>query len=465
LEIEETAIKADASWSALPVAIIDNLPINTKPLHEGTVAAAEDEVAALPTWLSGPAYDLLMRTRPAGGRIELHPTGDIATDISTALSKMTNSYVAVQGPPGSGKTFTTAQVIKELVVTHKWRIGIVGQSHKVVENLLHAVVEAGLAATQIAKKAQVPGSFPWVSITDPAAWAADQPGGFVLGGTGWNFRSAGFVSLPKLDLMVIDEAGQYSLANTISMSTVAQRLMLVGDQQQLPQVSRGSHPEPVDISPLEWLLNGVEVIPSEYGYFLNQSFRMHPELCAPVSALSYKGRLQSAPKASARHLAGSSPGLHAVEVVHHDNATSSAEEVQEVVRIAQSVIGKDWTDSGGTRPLQARDVMVVAPYNAQVNLLRRELSDIGLEEMPVGTVDKFQGQECPVVIMSMTASSVEGAPRAWEFLLSRNRLNVGISRGQWATYLLYSPELLRTPVTKPDQIALVSGLLNLVKSK
>jgi len=464
LEIQEYQIKDAPNWAALPLAIIEGKPISTEVLYEGTLAAAETARAELPAWPTGPAFDLLLRAQPSLGKVNLHQTGDQIRDIVKALTEIDSSYLAVQGPPGSGKTYLTARVIKDLVETHNWRIGVVGQSHKVIENLLAAIVNAGLDPNLIAKKPQYSGSmFPWQSTDNVADWVVDQSKGFVIGGTGWNFRSPGFVQLPKLDLMVIDEAGQYSLANTISMSTVTKRLLLVGDQQQLPQVSRGSHPEPVDISALEWLLDGKEVIPDEFGYFLDKSFRMHPDLCAQVSQLSYKGLLQSATVASKRHLAESQPGLHAVEVAHHDNATSSIEEVQEVIRIAQSVIGRNWTDADGTRPLQAKDVMVVAPYNAQVNLLKRELSNIGLEETPVGTVDKFQGQQAPIVIMSMTASSIEGAPRAWEFLLSRNRLNVGISRGQWATYLLYSPELLRTPVTRPGQIALVSGLLSLAK--
>lgn len=250
-----------------------------------------------------------------------------------------------------------------------------------------------------------------------------------------------------LDLLVIDEAGQFSLASTIAASVAARRLLLLGDPQQLPQVSQGTHPEPVDMSALGWIADGHDVLPDELGYFLAQSRRMHPALAAPVSHLSYEGELESHECAALRSIEGVDPGLTPVPVVHDGNTTESPEEAAEVVRIAASLIGRTYTDaSGGTdpgpadaRPLTQADLIVVTPYNAQLSLVRDALDRAGLRDVPVGTVDKFQGQEAAVAIVTLAASSAAAAPRGIEFLLLKNRLNVAISRAQVAAFLVYSP--------------------------
>jgi uncharacterized protein len=359
-------------------------------------------------------------------------------------------------------------VIAELVVRHGWRIGVVAQSHAAVENMLRAVlaagVEAGLEPGQVGKKPKKGDEkkpVPWTPL-DTRAYGrfTGQPGGWVLGGTAWDFSNADRVPRGSLDLLVIDEAGQFSLAGTIAAAVAAERLLLLGDPQQLPQVSQGTHPEPVDGSALGWLSDGHQVLPPEFGYFLKTSWRMHPSVCAPVSALSYEGRLLSHP--SDRFVEGVEPGLHPVPVPHSLNSTSSAEEAEAVVSLVRGLLGRPFTSGGRTRPLDQGDVIVVAPYNAQVELLRTRLGQAGLGEVPVGTVDKFQGKEAAVAVVSLAASSAQEVPRGLEFLLLANRLNVAISRAQWAAWLVYSPALTESLPTSVAGLAQLSAFITLV---
>ena len=271
----------------------------------------------------------------------------------------------------------------------------------------------------------------------------------------------------SLDLLVIDEAGQFSLAATIASSVAARNLLLLGDPQQLPQVSQGNHPEPVDASALGWVADGHDVLPAEFGYFLAESRRMHPAVADPVSHLSYDGELHSHPLASLRTLEGvagrASPRCRSP---HSGNATSSAEEAAAVVGLVDDLIGRPWVDvtdaAVPARPLQQRDLIVVTPYNAQLTVVRAALDEAGFPDVPVGTVDKFQGQEAAVAIVSLAASSAAAAPRGVEFLLLKNRLNVAISRAKWAAYLVYSPGLLDTLPRTPEGVAQLSAFVRLV---
>ena len=305
---------------------------------------------------------------------------------------------------------------------------------------------------------------PWTTLTpgNTAEFTAREDG-WVIGGTAWTFANATTIPRESLDLLVIDEAGQFSLASTIASAVAAERLLLLGDPQQLPQVSQGSHPEPVDVSALGWLTDGHDVLPAEFGFFLAKSWRMHPAVCAPVSHLSYEGKLES--KAESRMLVGIEPGLHPLAVDHRLNATSSPQEADRVVELVRDALGRDWTEGGVTRPLGFDDLIVVAPYNAQVELIGERLADAGFGDVPVGTVDKFQGREAAIAIVSLAASSAEDVPRGLEFLLLANRLNVAISRAQWAAYLLYSPALLDYLPTNPVALAQLSAFIELVETR
>ncbi|MHC5796386.1 TM0106 family RecB-like putative nuclease [Lacisediminihabitans sp. FW035] len=456
-----------APYDQLPLALMPSSPPNP-----GTQVTAISEwgravLDGYPQLLPNSALDILRRVPPRGLDAELtaRPESDltVAERMRDALLRLDRSYIAVQGPPGTGKTWNGARVIADLVRNHGWRVGVVAQSHATVENMLTAIVEAGLEPARVGKIPRAgaesePSS--WMRLSASSLAGFTDGGGFVVGGTAWLFSNAARIPRGSLDLLVIDEAGQFSLAATIAASVSATRLLLLGDPQQLPQVSQGTHPEPVDVSALGWLSDGHDVLPPEFGFFLDRSHRMHTAVCAPVSALSYEGRLHSV--GSDRVLAGIVPGLHAVPVVASDNSTSSPEEADAVLAIVRDVVGRAWTSAGSTTALSPSDVIVVAPYNAQVQLLRRVLDAAGFESVPVGTVDKFQGREAAVAIVSLAASSAADVPRGLEFLLLANRLNVAISRAQWAAWLLYSPAITESLPSSVDGLAQLSAFITLV---
>lgn len=432
------------TFHQLPFALTPGPPIPTKPLRTAIESTAAAIAAGLPLLPHTALMDLLLRRPPRTRSGASLPRGaDIVANISAAVLDLDSSYLAVHGPPGTGKTHTAAQAITHLVTNHGWRIGVVAQSHATVENLLGCVLDAGLDPSHVAKKRSGRDGARWQQIGESAypTFIADTPG-CVIGGTAWDFANANRVPPGCLDLLVIDEAGQFCLANTIAVAPAAANLLLLGDPQQLPQVSQGTHPEPVDRSALDWLVDGQRTLPDERGYFLDRSYRMHPAVCAAVSTLAYEGRLSSEEKVTAaRHLAGYQPGVRVLSVRHQSNSNESPEEADAIVDEIQHLMGALWTDEHGTRQLNAADVLVLAPYNAQVALLRHRLTSAGLGDVRVGTVDKFQGGQAPIVFISMTASSADEVPRGMAFLLNRNRLNVAISRAQSAAVIVRS-ELL-----------------------
>jgi len=466
---EERVGKSDEYWPNVPLALAPPAPPGTKDIRNRIVDWAERVLERSPEAPRDAAFDILLKRPPQGTVPQTAGSATPAPAIVEALLSLDHSYLAVQGPPGAGKTYNAAQVIKTLIENHHWKIGVVAQSHATVENLLRAVSEAGVGSDLIGKKLrnrQKPNDRdPWTALQegkDVSAFLSSHTG-CVVGGTVWTFSSSSALSYRDLDLLVIDEAGQFSLADTIAGSTAARNLLLLGDPQQLPQVSQGVHPEPINESALGWLSDGHDVLPPEFGLFLDQSWRMHAAVCAPVSELSYEGKLTSRP--TERHMEGIEPGVHPVPVLHHFNSTESKEEAQAIVEIVRNAMDKPWTMGDETKPLSDWDknIIVVAPYNAQVNTLRRHLDDAGFAAVPVGTVDKFQGQEAPIAILSMAASSASEVPRGVEFLLMRNRLNVALSRAQWAAYVVYSPELADFMPTTPKNLTLLSGFLNLVE--
>ena len=455
-------------------ADFDDLPIALTPtcvradVIEGAIQRYATEALAADTEPSNAAWDLLLRRPPRLRRGALPALGnDAVATVTAAVTALDRSYLAVQGPPGSGKSWSAAQVIRELVQTHGWRIGVVAQSHAVVEHLLDGIVEHGLDPALVGKSDPRNPRSTWtvVANTGPkrSAWVdahRAEGRGCVLGGTAWTFSAAGLRD--QFDLVVVDEAGQFSLANTVAVSTAAHNLLLLGDPQQLPQVSQGQHPEPVDGSALGWLMGDEHTLPAAHGYFLPTSFRMCEHVCTPVSALSYDGRLASS--APERYLAGVEPGLHTLAVPHTANRTSSPEEAEAVADRFEQLLGTSWTEDGTTRPIGERDILVVAPYNAQVALIRSVLAGRGHREARVGTVDKFQGQQAPVTIVSLAVSSPREAPRGMDFLLNRNRLNVAVSRAKWCAVIVYSPHLTHYMPTTVAGLQELGGFLGLVEA-
>ncbi|SDG75819.1 TM0106 family RecB-like putative nuclease [Microbacterium pygmaeum] len=483
--VEELAVDGN-TWDELPIALSPQAPPSAGRQQAAIDEWADGILAAAPELPPGAATDILLRrpprtlpsvgtSNPAGA---LPPSGGDDVDaIVRAVLRLDHSYLAVQGPPGTGKTYVGSHVIARLVAEHGYRVGVVAQSHAVVEHMLGRIVAAGVAPAQVGKAPKDPTApgIPYTAIAKNgmAGFTAEHAAsGFVVGGTAWDFAHEARIPRQSLDLLVIDEAGQFSLASTIAVSLAAPRLLLLGDPQQLPQVSQGTHPEPVDTSALGWVMDGSDVVPPEFGYFLARTWRMHPEVAAPVSTLSYRGELASHPATARRALVGVQPGLLARPVRHTGNATQSAEEAAAVVDIVRDLLGREWTgirigDAGESEPLRPRplaqaDIIVVTPYNAQQVAVEEALAAAGLPEIPVGTVDRFQGQEAAVAIVSLAASSGRDAPRGLEFLLLRNRLNVAISRAMHTAYLIYSPGLLDDLPRTPEGVARLSGFARLV---
>jgi uncharacterized protein len=324
------------------------------------------------------------------------------------------------------------------------------------------LIGKGVDKDELPEMLENPPSFfsPYLKGTDSLFTSSHE--GFVVGGTVYDFAKTDAFLPGSLDLLVIDEAGQFSLANTISASTVASRMLLLGDPQQLPQVTQGTHPEPVDGSALGWLIGDQSVMPREFGFFLPTSWRMNEDLCEVVSKNFYNSQLDSSAKT--RSLDGIEQGLHSISIKHVANSTESVEEADKIVELVKDLLTKTWKEDLFDGPLEQADenIIVVAPYNAQVQLIRRRLTAAGLKGIPVGTVDKFQGKEAAVAIVSMTASSALDVPRGIEFLFMPNRLNVAISRAKWAAYLIYSPGLLDYKPTNVDNLRLLSKFVSLV---
>jgi uncharacterized protein len=268
-----------------------------------------------------------------------------------------------------------------------------------------------------------------------------------------------------VDVLFVDEAGQMSLANVLAAAPAARTLVLVGDPQQLDQPSKGIHPPAMPTSALAHLLGGEATLAEERGLFLEETRRMHADVCGFVSEQFYEGRLRPRPELARIELAGpahvAGTGLRFVPVVHRGNRSESPEEAGVVARIAATLLDGSaaWTDSEGVRrPLTTKDILIVAPYNAHVALLKKRLP--GLR---VGTVDKFQGQESPVVIYSMATSLPEEAPHGAEFLYSKNRFNVAVSRARCAAFLVASPELLAFRCKTARHVELVNAFCRYVE--
>jgi superfamily I DNA and/or RNA helicase len=280
----------------------------------------------------------------------------------------------------------------------------------------------------------------------------------VLGGTSWLWCREEFSD--SVDVLFVDEAGQMSLANVLACTPAGRNLVLLGDPQQLEQPQKGSHPEGSDISALAHLLDGRRTISEGKGLFLAETWRLHPAICRFTSELFYEGRLFSHEGLERQNIQAPEPfsgaDLWFVPVIHEGNQSYSAEEVEEVSAIIKFLTraGSTWTDRHGDRKnLTVQDILIVAPYNDQVNRLREKLPDA-----QVGTVDKFQGQEAAVVIYSMAASSAEDAPRGMEFLYNLNRFNVATSRAHCACIVVGSPRLFAPECRTPHQLELANAL-------
>ncbi len=398
--------------------------------------------------------------------------GEKATDFAQrVVVDLDETVLPIQGPPGSGKTHTGAQLICELV-RRGTKVGVMAVSHKVIRKLLDEVVAAaqgsGVAVScvqKVTENAEVPSLVEELTDSDePLARLADSRAN-VVGGTAWFWARPG--AKHCVDVLFIDEAGQMSLATALAAFQGAKNVVLLGDPQQLEQPQQGSHPEGTGVSVLEHVLGDHQTMPPDRGILLPETWRLAPAICAFTSEVFYEGKLGPRPGLEQQLLASVAPfdgaGLWVVPVEHEGNQSSSAEEVEAVDRIAGLLLrgGARWVDKeGAAHGLAGKDILVVAPYNAQVDLLAELLDPRGIR---VGTVDRFQGQQAPVVIYSMTTSTPEEAPHGMEFLYSLNRLNVATSRAQCASILVASPRLFEPECRTPRQMRLANALCRYVE--
>jgi predicted RecB family nuclease len=416
--------------------------------------------------------DLISRAAP---RVYGHTEGqeliggneDTLAGTQQVVSKLAESCLFIQGPPGAGKTFTGSHVIVNLLKAGK-TVAVTSNSHKAINNLLSAVekvAEQSGFAFKGAKKSNSPesaikGKF-IADIWDTQQLVKSISQFSLVAGTAWLLSSAKLEQ--KFDYLFVDEAGQVSLANILAMSTCAKNIVLLGDQMQLGQPIQGVHPGDSGKSTLDYLLKGEATIAPALGIFLKDTWRMHPEVCRFISEAVYDGRLEAEPKNVNQRLvlkADANPALMPTGVkflpVEHDGCSQRSEVEAEVVRsLLDSLLLQSYLDrDGSSHAMSLENILVVAPYNQQVNLLKRLLP----EGARVGTVDKFQGQEAEAVLVSMTTSSGQYLPRDIEFLYSKNRLNVAVSRARCLAVVVANPHLLEVDCKTPEQMALVNTL-------
>jgi uncharacterized protein len=421
--------------------------------------------------------DILARARPrlVGGRTRDSIQATDLDDLRDLATSLDGSYLFIQGPPGTGKTWTGARIVVELMRQGR-RVGVAATSHKAIHNLLDEIEESareesvafrGLKKASAGNEESVYAGPSVSSETDIAAFANARRDVLLFAGTAWLFAHADLDGSgrggPLIDTLVVDEAGQVALADALAMGTAARNVILLGDPLQLAQVSQGTHPAGTEASVLEHLLGEHATVPPDMGVFLERTRRMHPDVCRFVSEIVYDSRLEWTPDV-ARQSTALGTGLRYLPVDHAGNASVSAEEAARVAAEIRAMLGAQWTSAKGeTRPFGQFNFMVVAPYNAQVRRLRQALQAAGLGDVPVGTVDKFQGREAPVVFYSMATSSAEDVPRSLEFLFSRNRLNVAVSRAMCLAYVVASPRLLESRVRTIEQMRLVNALCRFVE--
>jgi uncharacterized protein len=442
-----------------PAALVPGSPVGTEQQRGALVEVAESLLAGDGRFEA--ARGLLRRDPP---RLRSGALGERLEELVSAALGLERSTLPIQGPPGTGKTHSGAEMIVAALRAGR-RVGVTAQSHAAIQTLLRAVERcAGPGATLRAVYKGEGYESPHGLVE--SVEKNEQVGGDhrLVAGTAWLFARP--EHRERFDLVFVDEAGQFALADAVAVATASSSLVLLGDPQQLPQVNQADHPGGSGASVLAHLLEGRSTIAQDRGVLLTESWRMHPDVCAFVSERSYDSLLRSRPACAARRVDAPAPaptgtGLRALAVDHEGRSQASPEEAEAIAAACRALLdgGTVTDDEGATRPLAPADVMVVAPYNLAVRCIRERVP----AGVRVGTVDRFQGQQAPVVFYAMTCSSGEESPRGIGFLFDDHRLNVAVSRAQCLAVLVHCPRLLEADCPTPEAMELVDGVCRFVE--
>jgi predicted RecB family nuclease len=421
----------------LPQALIPPTPLGTKVQREAILRFAKAQE-------SYPALVEIVERRP--------PRAKLDGTLEEAALGLDGSYLFVQGPPGSGKTWNGAHLAVDLIKAGQ-RVGVTALSHRAINNFLSGVEKAAAGYTFKGRKKASGKDTEFHgrcidSSEDNAAML--EPELQLIGGTSFLFAREDV----KVDTLFIDEGGQFALADALAVGTAARNLILLGDPNQLAHVSQGSHPPGANASVLSHLLGDDETVRPGMGVFLEHTWRLRPEVNDYISPTFYEGRLEPAEVCAERWVELGN-GIRFLPVDHLGHRQQSPEEAKAVAAEMERLLGTPYRDEDGERTLRPDDFVVVAPYNAHVRCLRQHIPN---QAIRIGTVDKFQGQQAAVVFYSMASSSGEDVPRGLDFLFSRNRLNVAISRAKCLAYLVASPRLLDASCRTVEQMRLANAL-------
>ena len=409
------------------------------------------------------ARDLLLRVDPRGVSQPLIQDGEETLNAAKRIvCAMPSGILPIQGPPGSGKTYAGSRMVCELVKQGK-TVGITANSHKVIRNMLNSICKAAeeedVDVNCLQKVSELENNQARISFTEQNNDLVNKIGdGINVGGaTAWFWSRADAQNL--VDVLIVDEAAQMSLANVLAISGAANLVVLLGDPQQLDQPVQGSHPDGTDISALAHLLGRKETIADHQGLFLEKTWRLHPNICVLTSELFYSGKLKARDHNARQSILSKSTvkgaGLWYLPVVHEGNVNSSAQEAEVIKTLITDILNgsSKWINHlNQSSPLTVDDILVITPYNAQVYEIQRRLPDIR-----IGTVDKFQGQEAPIAIYSTATSTPADAPHGMEFLYNLNRFNVATSRAKCACVLVTSPDLMEVECRTPRQMQLANA--------
>ena len=450
---------ADEKEPPPPVAMIGGSPINVAVLREALMDLARSVLAGDGAYPAARA--LLRREQP---RLTSGALGESVEELTSAALGLDRSILPIQGPPGTGKTYRAARMILAALKEGR-RVGITAPSHAAIQNLLCEIEqyadEIGFGFGGIYKGDGYESEHALIEIAEnnDDVDHAHQ----LVAGTAWLFARP--EHRQAFDLLFVDEAGQFALANAAAVALATQSVVLLGDPQQLPQVNQASHPGGSGASVLEHILDGENTLQPEQGVLLTESWRMHPDVCRFVSERSYDSRLASRPDCSRRRVeapgALTGVGLRSIPILHKGRSQASPEEAERIGRLCRELLaGSMFTDDEGTaHDLEGEHILVVAPYNLAVRTIRQHVP----EGVRVGTVDKFQGQEAPVVFYAMSGSAGEDAPRGVDFLFDAHRLNVAVSRAQCLAVLVHSPRLLDTDCPSIETMELLDGICRFVE--